>query len=84
MKSLAHSSLMLVQKHSQQYNFHLQVDGLSLLAASISHWLRKAPVDVPHILLATNFHSLLQLGLLPSSVLLSFLVLRDTLTELAQ
>lgn len=51
-----------------------QVDGLSLLAASISYWLRKALVDVPHILLATNFHSLLQLGLLPSSSLLSCLV----------
>ncbi|XP_071325249.1 mutS protein homolog 5 isoform X3 [Trachinotus anak] len=52
-----------------------EVDGLSLLAASISHWLRKAPEDVPHVLLATNFHSLLQLGLLPSSVLLSLLTL---------
>ncbi|XP_034466474.1 mutS protein homolog 5 isoform X3 [Hippoglossus hippoglossus] len=52
-----------------------QVDGLSLLAASMSHWLRKAPVDVPHVLLATNFHSLLQLGLLPSSALLSLLTL---------
>uniref|UniRef100_A0A673ASU7 MutS homolog 5 n=1 Tax=Sphaeramia orbicularis TaxID=375764 RepID=A0A673ASU7_9TELE len=52
-----------------------KVDGLSLLAASISHWLRKAPVDVPHVLLATNFHSLLQLGLLPSSDSLSLLTL---------
>lgn len=61
-----------------------QVDGLSLLAASTSHWLIKAPADVPHVLLATNFHSLLQLGLLPSSGLLSLLVLRDTLSEVAQ
>ncbi|KAM7420771.1 hypothetical protein PAMA_015134 [Pampus argenteus] len=52
-----------------------QVDGLSLLAASISHWLKKAPVDVPHVLLATNFHSLLQMSLLPSSGLLSLLTL---------
>uniref|UniRef100_A0A673AVK2 MutS homolog 5 n=1 Tax=Sphaeramia orbicularis TaxID=375764 RepID=A0A673AVK2_9TELE len=35
----------------------------------------KAPVDVPHVLLATNFHSLLQLGLLPSSDSLSLLTL---------
>lgn len=56
--------------------FLSQVDGLSLLAASISHWLRKSPVDVPHILLATNFHSLLQMDLLPSSELLSLLVLK--------
>uniref|UniRef100_A0A3B5B9S0 MutS homolog 5 n=1 Tax=Stegastes partitus TaxID=144197 RepID=A0A3B5B9S0_9TELE len=69
------SSFVVAQKHSQQCSVPLQVDGLSLLAASISHWLRKAPVDVPHVLLATNFHSVLQLGLLPSSSLLSLLTL---------
>ncbi|XP_059909797.1 mutS protein homolog 5 isoform X3 [Gadus macrocephalus] len=52
-----------------------QVDGLSLLAASISHWLNEVPGKVPHVLLATNFHSLLQLGLLPSTSLLSLLTL---------
>lgn len=57
------------------YHLLLEVDGLSLLAASISHWLRKAPADVPHVLIATNFHSLLQLGLLPSSNQLHLLVL---------
>lgn len=72
-RSLTYRSLILAQKHVP-----LQVDGLSLLAASISHWLRKPAVDVPHVLLATNFHSLLQLGLLPSSGLLSLLVVRDT------
>lgn len=56
------------------YAVSAQVDGLSLLAASVCHWLRKAPVDVPHILLSTNFHSLLQLGLLPASRMVSFLV----------
>nr|XP_020462824.1 mutS protein homolog 5 isoform X2 [Monopterus albus] len=69
------NSLVLIDEFGKGTN---TVDGLSLLAASVSHWLRKSPVDVPHILLATNFHSLLQLGLLPSSVLLSLLVLRDT------
>lgn len=57
------------------YHLLLEVDGLSLLAASISHWLRKTPADVPHVLMATNFHSLLQLGLLPSSNQLDLLVL---------
>ncbi|XP_056236778.1 mutS protein homolog 5 isoform X2 [Seriola aureovittata] len=66
------NSLVLVDEFGKGTN---TVDGLSLLAASISHWLRKAAVDVPHVLLATNFHSLLQLGLLPSSVLLSLLTL---------
>ncbi|XP_030014274.1 mutS protein homolog 5 [Sphaeramia orbicularis] len=66
------SSLVLIDEFGKGTN---TVDGLSLLAASISHWLRKAPVDVPHVLLATNFHSLLQLGLLPSSDSLSLLTL---------
>lgn len=55
----------------------MQVDGLSLLTASISYWLRKALRDVPHVLVATNFHSVVQLSLLPSSALLSLLVLRN-------
>ncbi|XP_059194405.1 mutS protein homolog 5 isoform X3 [Centropristis striata] len=66
------NSLVLIDEFGKGTN---TVDGLSLLAASISHWLRKPPVDVPHVLLATNFHSLLQLGLLPSSGLLSLLTL---------
>ncbi|XP_035493233.2 mutS protein homolog 5 isoform X3 [Scophthalmus maximus] len=66
------NSLVLIDEFGKGTN---TVDGLSLLASSISHWLRKAPMDVPHVLLATNFHSLLQLGLLPSSVLLSLLTL---------
>uniref|UniRef100_A0A3P8RUS4 MutS protein homolog 5 n=1 Tax=Amphiprion percula TaxID=161767 RepID=A0A3P8RUS4_AMPPE len=66
------NSLVLIDEFGKGTN---TVDGLSLLAASICHWLRKAPVDVPHVLLATNFHSVLQLGLLPSSSLLSLLTL---------
>ncbi|XP_060905407.1 mutS protein homolog 5 [Labrus mixtus] len=66
------NSLVLIDEFGKGTN---TVDGLSLLAASVSYWLRKAPVDVPHVLLATNFHSLLQLGLLPSSGLLSLLTL---------
>ncbi|KAI4811163.1 hypothetical protein KUCAC02_014081 [Chaenocephalus aceratus] len=64
------NSLVLIDEFGKGTN---TVDGLSLLAASISHWLRKPLGEVPHVLLATNFHSLLQLGLLPSSGLLSLL-----------
>uniref|UniRef100_G3P3K3 MutS protein homolog 5 n=1 Tax=Gasterosteus aculeatus aculeatus TaxID=481459 RepID=G3P3K3_GASAC len=66
------NSLVLIDEFGKGTN---TVDGLSLLAASISHWLRNPPEDVPHVLLATNFHSLLQLGLLPSSGLLCLLTL---------
>uniref|UniRef100_A0A8C9WWZ5 MutS homolog 5 n=1 Tax=Sander lucioperca TaxID=283035 RepID=A0A8C9WWZ5_SANLU len=68
LNSTTGNSLVLIDEFGKGTN---TVDGLSLLAASISHWLRKPPVDVPHVLLATNFHSLLQLGLLPSSGLLT-------------
>uniref|UniRef100_A0A669EE37 MutS protein homolog 5 n=1 Tax=Oreochromis niloticus TaxID=8128 RepID=A0A669EE37_ORENI len=67
--------------HTKTQKFHdhkqlpLCVDGLSLLAASISYWLGKALGDVPHVLVATNFHSVVQLSLLPSSALLSLLTL---------
>ncbi|XP_077432327.1 mutS protein homolog 5 isoform X3 [Vanacampus margaritifer] len=73
------NSLVLIDEFGKGTN---TVDGLSLLAATISHWLKKAPVDIPHILLATNFHSLLQLGLLPTSNLMSLLVLADALTAI--
>ncbi|XP_049586797.1 mutS protein homolog 5 [Syngnathus scovelli] len=72
LRSSTGNSLVLIDEFGKGTN---TVDGLSLLAATISHWLNNAPVDVPHILLATNFHSLLQLGLLPTSNLLSLLTL---------
>ncbi|XP_069552113.1 mutS protein homolog 5 [Brachyistius frenatus] len=72
LNSSSGNSLVLIDEFGKGTN---TVDGLSLLAASISHWLRKGLVDVPHVLLATNFHSVLQLGLLPSSGLLSLLTL---------
>ncbi|KAJ8004927.1 hypothetical protein DPEC_G00141370 [Dallia pectoralis] len=87
--ALNHSSglsLVLIDEFGKGTN---TVDGLSLLAASVSHWLKNVPAEVPHILLATNFHSLLQLGLLPSSGLLSLQTLetavyRDELVFLYQ
>ncbi|XP_068614872.1 mutS protein homolog 5 [Brachionichthys hirsutus] len=66
------NSLVLIDEFGKGTN---TVDGLSLLAASISHWMRQPVGDLPHVLLTTNFHSLLQLELLPSSGLLSLLTL---------
>lgn len=54
--------------------FWIQVDGLSLLASCVNFWLQKPPFQCPHILLATNFHSLVQLDLLAPSPQLSLLV----------
>lgn len=72
LNSSSGNSLVLIDEFGKGTN---TVDGLSLLAATVSFWLRKAAVDCPHVLLATNFHSVLQLGLLPSSSLLSLLTL---------
>ncbi|KAJ8377936.1 hypothetical protein AAFF_G00249990 [Aldrovandia affinis] len=66
------NSLVLIDEFGKGTN---TVDGLSLLASCLRHWIKRVPAQCPHILLATNFHSLLQLGLLPSSPLLSLLTL---------
>ncbi|KAG9345248.1 hypothetical protein JZ751_009794, partial [Albula glossodonta] len=66
----AGNSLVLIDEFGKGTN---TVDGLSLLASCLRHWIKRAPAQCPHILLATNFHSLLQLGLLPPSPLLSLL-----------
>lgn len=50
-----------------------QVDGLALLAAVLRHWLALGPT-CPHIFVATNFLSLVQLPLLPQGPLLQYLV----------
>ena len=50
-----------------------QVDGLALLAAVIRHWLALGPT-CPHIFVATNFLSLIQLQLLPQGPLVQYLV----------
>uniref|UniRef100_A0A3Q2CPE0 MutS protein homolog 5 n=1 Tax=Cyprinodon variegatus TaxID=28743 RepID=A0A3Q2CPE0_CYPVA len=88
LNSSSGNSLVLIDEFGKGTNT-LQADGLSLLAASVSFWLQKSAVDVPHILLATNFHSLMQLGLLPTTGMLSFLTLetavdRDELVFLYQ
>ncbi|XP_015256862.1 PREDICTED: mutS protein homolog 5 [Cyprinodon variegatus] len=86
LNSSSGNSLVLIDEFGKGTN---TADGLSLLAASVSFWLQKSAVDVPHILLATNFHSLMQLGLLPTTGMLSFLTLetavdRDELVFLYQ
>nr|XP_055053213.1 mutS protein homolog 5 isoform X2 [Misgurnus anguillicaudatus] len=76
--SLNHStgnSLVLVDEFGKGTN---TVNGLSLLTACLSHWVRRGS-QCPHLLLATNFHSLIQLGLLPESPLLSLLTLETAI-----
>lgn len=50
-----------------------QVDGLALLAAVLRYWLALGPT-CPHIFVATNFLSLVQLQLLPQGPLVQYLV----------
>lgn len=54
-----------------------QVDGLALLAAVLRHWLALGPT-CPHIFVATNFLSLVQLPLLPQGPLVQYLVRKET------
>ncbi|XP_072689773.1 mutS protein homolog 5 isoform X4 [Canis lupus baileyi] len=51
-----------------------QVDGLALLAAVLRHWLALGPT-CPHIFVATNFLSLVQLQLLPQGPLVQYLTM---------
>ncbi|XP_070953347.1 mutS protein homolog 5 isoform X2 [Macaca nemestrina] len=51
-----------------------QVDGLALLAAVLRHWLARGPT-CPHIFVATNFLSLVQLQLLPQGPLVQYLTM---------
>ncbi|MCI4386162.1 hypothetical protein PGIGA_G00059170 [Pangasianodon gigas] len=69
-------SLVLVDEFGKGTN---TVDGLSLLAACLNHWLNRAPAQCPLVFLATNFHSVLQLDLLPRSPLLSLLTLETAI-----
>ena len=51
----------------------LQVDGLSLLTATLQHWLAKGH-SCPNVIVSTHFHSLIQQQLLPNSQLIEYLV----------
>ncbi|XP_058864772.1 mutS protein homolog 5-like [Acipenser ruthenus] len=61
-------SLVLIDEFGKGTN---TVDGLSLLASSLRHWLHPGQA-CPHVFISTNFHSLFQLNLLPESPLLSY------------
>ncbi|XP_054936018.1 mutS protein homolog 5 isoform X5 [Physeter macrocephalus] len=64
-------SLVLIDEFGKGTN---TVDGLALLAAVIRHWLALGPM-CPHIFVATNFLSLIQLQLLPQGPLVQYLTL---------
>ena len=53
------------------------MDGLSLLAASLHHWLSHGP-QCPSVLVSTHFHSVIQQKLLPNSQLIEYLVYHNT------
>ncbi|XP_067220517.1 mutS protein homolog 5 [Chanodichthys erythropterus] len=76
--SLNHStgnSLVLVDEFGKGTN---TVDGLSLLTACLNHCLRRGP-KCPHLLMSTCFHSVIQLGLISDSPLLSLLTLETAI-----
>ncbi|XP_026955124.1 mutS protein homolog 5 isoform X11 [Sagmatias obliquidens] len=64
-------SLVLIDEFGKGTN---TMDGLALLAAVIRHWLALGPT-CPHIFVATNFLSLIQLQLLPQGPLVQYLTM---------
>ncbi|XP_057608069.1 mutS protein homolog 5 [Chionomys nivalis] len=64
-------SLVLIDEFGKGTN---TVDGLALLAAVLRHWLALGP-SCPHIFVATNFLSLVQLRLLPQGPLVQYLTM---------
>uniref|UniRef100_A0A803SX63 MutS protein homolog 5 n=1 Tax=Anolis carolinensis TaxID=28377 RepID=A0A803SX63_ANOCA len=64
-------SLVLIDEFGKGTN---TVDGLSLLAAVLRYWIKQA-TNCPHIFVATNFHSLVQLKLLPTTPLVQYLTM---------
>ncbi|XP_029639779.1 mutS protein homolog 5-like isoform X1 [Octopus sinensis] len=54
------------------------VDGLTLLCASLRHWLTME--NCPHVLVSTNFHDIIEQKLLPASPTLEYLTM-ETLTN---
>ncbi|XP_074844862.1 mutS protein homolog 5 [Carettochelys insculpta] len=64
-------SLVLIDEFGKGTN---TVDGLSLLAAVLRHWLNQGS-QCPQVFLSTNFHSLVQLKLLPDTPLVQYLTM---------
>ncbi|TRY93340.1 hypothetical protein DNTS_007724 [Danionella cerebrum] len=76
--SLNHStehSLVLVDEFGKGTS---TVDGLSLLITCLNHWLRTG-LRCPHLIFATCFHSLIQLGFISDSPLLSLMTLETAI-----
>ncbi|XP_074188805.1 mutS protein homolog 5 isoform X3 [Rhinolophus sinicus] len=69
--SATQQSLVLIDEFGKGTN---TVDGLALLAAVLRHWLALGPM-CPHIFVATNFLSLVQLQLLPQGPLVQCLTM---------
>ncbi|KAJ6660094.1 hypothetical protein lerEdw1_018020 [Lerista edwardsae] len=64
-------SLVLIDEFGKGTN---TVDGLSLLAAVLKYWIGQA-THCPHVFVATNFHSLVQLKILPDTPLVQYLTM---------
>lgn len=71
MNNATEQSLVLIDEFGKGTN---TVDGLALLAAVLRHWLALGPT-CPHIFVATNFLSLVQLPLLPQGPLVQYLTM---------
>uniref|UniRef100_A0A8C3NPB8 MutS protein homolog 5 n=1 Tax=Geospiza parvula TaxID=87175 RepID=A0A8C3NPB8_GEOPR len=64
-------SLVLIDEFGKGTN---TLDGLSLLAAVLRYWIRQG-TQCPQVFVSTNFHSLMQLELLPDTPLLEYLTM---------
>uniref|UniRef100_A0A672UPT1 MutS protein homolog 5 n=1 Tax=Strigops habroptila TaxID=2489341 RepID=A0A672UPT1_STRHB len=64
-------SLVLIDEFGKGTN---TLDGLSLLAAVLKYWIRQG-TQCPQVFVSTNFHSLMQLELLPDTPLLEYLTM---------
>lgn len=64
-------SLVLIDEFGKGTN---TLDGLALLAAVLRYWIRQG-TQCPQVFVSTNFHSLMQLDLLPDTPLLEYLTM---------
>ncbi|XP_068023995.1 mutS protein homolog 5 [Melanerpes formicivorus] len=64
-------SLVLIDEFGKGTN---TLDGLSLLAAVLRYWVSQG-TQCPQVFVSTNFHSLMQLELLPDTPLLEYLTM---------
>ncbi|KAM9323901.1 mutS protein homolog 5 [Gastrophryne carolinensis] len=62
------NSLVLIDEFGKGTN---TVDGLSLLTAILRHWINQGS-SCPHIFLSTNFHSFIQLKVLPENPIVHY------------